>query len=101
MAVDVPETVTETVAVHAVSKLRSKPSYSGPRQCQGTGCHRCGDPSHSGDSCKVKDYTCHHCHKKGHLACVSFEEVTEPESAASTPHIISFPWSYASSRSRG
>ena len=30
---------TSTIAVYAVSKPRSKPSYLGPRQRQGTGCH--------------------------------------------------------------
>ena len=71
------------VVVHAVVKPRSKPSHSGPRQRHGTGCHRCGDPSHSGDICKVKDYTCHHCHKKGYLArvCRSRTEISSKHPA--------------------
>ena len=74
-----------TVAVHAGSKPRSKPSYSGPRQRQGAGCHQCGDPSHSGDSCKVKDYTCHHCHKKGHLARVCHSRKSQGQNQQQAP----------------
>ena len=58
------------IVVHAVSKTPTKPRYSGSGQRSRNACHRCGDPSHRGDNCKVKDYVCHHCHKKGHLARV-------------------------------
>ena len=71
----------ETIArVHCNTTMTYRPRAAGRRspksQRQQTtasdhrlNCYRCGE-KHNASSCRYKDYECHYCHKKGHLASV-------------------------------
>ena len=62
----------EDKAVHQVTKPSKPPVRRGPPVPSGhqdTGCYRCGG-KHQASRCKFKDYECHFCKKKGHLAAV-------------------------------
>ena len=62
----------EDKAVHQVTKPSKPLVRRGPPVPSGhqdTGCDRCGG-KHQASRCKFKDYECHFCKKKGHLAAV-------------------------------
>jgi len=65
-----PRLEVEDKAVHHVTKPPKPPMKKGPPSGhQDTGCYRCGG-KHQASWCKFKDYECHFCKKKGHLAVV-------------------------------
>jgi len=65
-----PRLEVEDKAVHQVTKPPKPPMKKGPPSGhQDTGCYRCGG-KHQASRCKFKDYECHFCKKKGHLAVV-------------------------------
>ena len=79
--------------IHRVSRPPRRPKDN-KRQQPDADCYRCGG-KHQASRCKFKEYECHYCKKKGHLASVCrkkkqdrnsskpehMNQVTEPQSS--------------------
>ena len=61
------ETEEKSAALNRVTRNTPRTDSHGKTEC-----HRCGG-KHPAACCKFKDYECHYCKKKGHLASVCRE----------------------------
>ena len=71
----------------SLKKLSAPPRKQGGSptlQRQSKPCYRCGRSNHNANDCRFKEATCHHCHKKGHIAPACLKKKRE---AGNTKHI--------------
>ena len=80
---------TTQIPVYTVGRQRNQRNNTQRRRSEGSpaagksGCYRCGG-SHKPTSCPCKDYVCHYCKKKGHIAKVCLKrDKSNPEQAHS------------------
>ena len=64
--------------------MRHRTPQSGSRS---TTCYRCGG-KHEASKCKYKDYECHYCRKKGHLASVCRKKKKDSQTQSEQTHQV-------------